>query len=181
MPKLDGAQATSIIRQFDHLTPIISMTVNSAPNDIMYYYSQGMNDVLPKPFTKQSLLAMIDKHLMHLKAFTMVHTVARGPGIPPMSDEKLERALAVSSQQQPLLFSGAPHDDATFDFSNPLASMGVSDDFYTMFLQSIEGNHILEAIPEEAQPFVDAAKRSIEEVEVEMVPGTKKPRFELIE
>ena len=41
MPKLDGISATSMIRQFDHMTPIISMTSNSKPNEIMTYYSSG--------------------------------------------------------------------------------------------------------------------------------------------
>lgn len=41
MPKLDGISATSIIRKFDHLTPIISMTGNSKPNEIMTYFSSG--------------------------------------------------------------------------------------------------------------------------------------------
>jgi osomolarity two-component system response regulator SKN7 len=81
MPKLDGVSATSLIRKFDHMTPIISMTSNSKPNEIMSYYSSGwcypsrsllalyaqacfvvtgMNDILSKPFTKQSLLNMLE-------------------------------------------------------------------------------------------------------------------------
>lgn len=60
MPKLDGISATSLIRQFDHMTPIISMTSNSKPNEIMTYYSHGMNDILPKPFTKEGLLSMLE-------------------------------------------------------------------------------------------------------------------------
>ena len=60
MPKLDGVSATSLIRQFDHMTPIISMTSNSKPQEIMTYYSHGMNDILPKPFTKEGLLSMLE-------------------------------------------------------------------------------------------------------------------------
>lgn len=41
MPKLDGVSATSLIRQFDPMTPIISMTSNSKPNEILTYYSHG--------------------------------------------------------------------------------------------------------------------------------------------
>src|ERR1700742_2846067 len=41
MPKLDGISATSLIRKFDAMTPIISMTSNSKPNEIMTYYSSG--------------------------------------------------------------------------------------------------------------------------------------------
>jgi CheY-like chemotaxis protein len=60
MPKLDGVSATSLIRKFDQGTPIISMTSNSKPNEIMTYYSSGMNDILPKPFTKEGLLDMLE-------------------------------------------------------------------------------------------------------------------------
>ena len=60
MPKLDGVSATSLIRQFDHMTPIISMTSNSKPSEIIKYYSSGMNDILPKPFTKDGLLDMLE-------------------------------------------------------------------------------------------------------------------------
>lgn len=79
MPKLDGVSATSMIRQFDHMTPIISMTSNSKPAEIMSYYASGeylvssitrrrrinspdtgMNDILPKPFTKEGLFDMLD-------------------------------------------------------------------------------------------------------------------------
>lgn len=67
MPNLDGVSATSLIRQFDPLTPIISMTSNVESGDVMTYFSHGMNDILPKPFTKDGLLGMLEKHLMHLK------------------------------------------------------------------------------------------------------------------
>ena len=60
MPKLDGVSATSLIRQFDHMTPIISMTSNSKPAEIIKYYSSGMNDILPLPFTKDGLLEMLE-------------------------------------------------------------------------------------------------------------------------
>ena len=60
MPKLDGISATSLIRQFDPMTPIISMTSNAKPTEVIKYYSSGMNDILPKPFTKDGLLGMLE-------------------------------------------------------------------------------------------------------------------------
>jgi osomolarity two-component system response regulator SKN7 len=76
MPKLDGVSATSMIRKFDLQTPIISMTSSSRPTEIMTYYSSGpsvrllflccrlcgagMNDILPKPFTKDGLLEVLE-------------------------------------------------------------------------------------------------------------------------
>lgn len=42
------------------MTPIISMTSQSQPNEVIKYYSSGMNDVLPKPFTKYDLLGKLE-------------------------------------------------------------------------------------------------------------------------
>ncbi|THH32272.1 hypothetical protein EUX98_g1922 [Antrodiella citrinella] len=61
MPKLDGISATSLIRQFDDMTPIISVTSNSLPSEILTYYSSGMNDVLPKPFTRDGLYNILER------------------------------------------------------------------------------------------------------------------------
>jgi osomolarity two-component system response regulator SKN7 len=60
MPKLDGVSATSMIRQFDNMTPIISMTSNSRPQEVLKYLDSGMNDILSKPFTKDSLIDILE-------------------------------------------------------------------------------------------------------------------------
>ncbi|KAF9119218.1 kinase-regulated stress-responsive transcription factor skn7 [Mortierella sp. 14UC] len=71
MPKLDGVSATTQIRQFDAMTPIISMTSNTTNNDIMTYFANGMNDILAKPFSKAGLLNMLEKHCQHLRYLKM--------------------------------------------------------------------------------------------------------------
>lgn len=129
MPKLDGVSATSLIRQFDHMTPIISMTSNSKPNEIIKYYSSGMNDVLPKPFTRDGLLDMLEKHLMHLKVIQTMSKVPRSVGIPPLSDAGFDQALQMQMQMP-----GGGEDDGKI---NPLAGMGLTDDQYTMILQNL--------------------------------------------
>lgn len=40
----------------------------------------GMDDVLPKPFTKKSLLDMLEKHLVHLKSIPPA--IDSGPAVP---------------------------------------------------------------------------------------------------
>ncbi|EJD02158.1 uncharacterized protein FOMMEDRAFT_109355 [Fomitiporia mediterranea MF3/22] len=129
MPKLDGISATSLIRQFDHMTPIISMTSNSKPNEIMTYYSHGMNDILPKPFTKEGLLSMLEKHLTHLKTIQQLSKVPRSVGIPPLSDSQFDQALMVTASQS------APDEEG--GKINPLAGMGLSDEEYAQILQGI--------------------------------------------
>ncbi|KAJ3500294.1 hypothetical protein NMY22_g19302 [Coprinellus aureogranulatus] len=107
MPKLDGVSATNMIRKFDQGSPIIAMTSNSKPNEIMTYYSSGMNDILPKPFSKQGLFDMLEKHLTHLKNMQqMSRNIPRGPGIPPLSDLNFEQALMQNASPGQLSLSG---------------------------------------------------------------------------
>ena len=63
MPNLDGATATSIVRNFDKQTPIIAMTGNIDDQDLLTYLQHGMNDVLAKPFTRNDLHSMLVRHL----------------------------------------------------------------------------------------------------------------------
>ncbi|KAF8337425.1 CheY-like superfamily [Cantharellus anzutake] len=44
MPRLDGISATTLIRKFDQMTPIISMTTNSKPAEVETYYSNGVTN-----------------------------------------------------------------------------------------------------------------------------------------
>ncbi|KAG7924584.1 hypothetical protein KL925_005204 [Ogataea polymorpha] len=62
MPNLDGASATSVIRSFDVDTPIIAMTGNYQHQDLVTYLNHGMTDILAKPFTKNDLYNILEKH-----------------------------------------------------------------------------------------------------------------------
>jgi osomolarity two-component system response regulator SKN7 len=63
----------------------------------MEYYSSGMNDILPKPFTKEGLLDMLEKHLMHLKVMQQMTVVPRSVGVPPLSDANFEQVLMTNA------------------------------------------------------------------------------------
>ena len=60
MPKLDGCSATSMIRQFNRVTPIVAVTSNIKPTQIMSYFTAGMNDVLGKPFAKAEVIEILE-------------------------------------------------------------------------------------------------------------------------
>ncbi|KAL3426262.1 HSF-type DNA-binding protein [Phlyctema vagabunda] len=67
MPHLDGVSATVCIREIRPQLPIIAMTSNIRLDDIDMYFRYGMNDVLPKPFTKEGMLRALEKNLPHFK------------------------------------------------------------------------------------------------------------------
>ncbi|KAJ7924754.1 hypothetical protein B0H13DRAFT_1601453 [Mycena leptocephala] len=122
MPKMDGISATSMIRKFDPQTPIISMTSSSRPTDIMTYFSSGMNDILPKPFTRDGLLDVLKKHLAHLtviKQQMVTSMVPRPPNAPPSNNMGFGNA------------SGGGTD--------LLASMAITDEEYNRMLMDILG------------------------------------------
>jgi osomolarity two-component system response regulator SKN7 len=113
MPNLDGVSATSLIRQFDAMTPIISMTGNSRPDEVLTYFSHGMNDVLPKPFTKEGMLSMLEKHLLHLK------NIHQNPGSAPTSGQ---------------LDSFDPETFDPMTSENPFVTLGISNEDYLNIL-----------------------------------------------
>lgn len=63
IPQLDGLSATELIRKFDTGTPIVAMTSNVTTSDVDKYYRHGMTDILPKPFTRDDLVQLLDLHL----------------------------------------------------------------------------------------------------------------------
>ncbi|TKY85345.1 hypothetical protein EX895_005507 [Sporisorium graminicola] len=158
MPNLDGMSATSLIRQFDPSTPIISMTSNSGPSELINYMSSGMTDILPKPFTKEGLLNMLEKHLLHLKAAQREHRAASTDqggaggaahmatsgsagtgsggggtkgGVSPL-DNPNHIGTGVTPSNGDL--TGTESDS---DGVNPLAGMGFTDEEYVAMLQNL--------------------------------------------
>ncbi|KAJ4375003.1 kinase-regulated stress-responsive transcription factor skn7 [Neocucurbitaria cava] len=95
MPNLDGVSACHLIRQFD-TTPIVAMTSNIRSDDISMYFQHGMNDVLPKPFTKEGLLHMLEKHLVHLKK-----PLAGGEGMAAPQPVQIARQLVLKEEDSP--------------------------------------------------------------------------------
>ncbi|KAF8903789.1 CheY-like superfamily [Mucidula mucida] len=63
MPRIDGVAATSLIRRFNHAIVIVGMTSHVQPAAVVAYYAAGMNDVLTKPFGRDGLRAVLDRHL----------------------------------------------------------------------------------------------------------------------
>ena len=84
-----------------------------------------MNDVLAKPFTKNGLFGILDKHLMHLKAIQLFAEVPRSFGLPPLSDQGEVDAVVMGAAQW-------THEER---LRNPLAAMGWSDETYQIILQ----------------------------------------------
>jgi len=125
-----------------------------------------MNDILPKPFTKEGLFDMLDvciffsliaepsligvclflsdfveqKHLMHLKAIQQQQLnskVPRSIGIPPMSDPSFENAMTIQAQASADLSQQLGMSIDDDGKINPFAGMGLTDEQYNHILQRI--------------------------------------------
>ncbi|CAL3971835.1 unnamed protein product [Diplocarpon coronariae] len=107
MPHLDGVSATVCIREMTPQLPIIAMTSNIRADDIDMYFRYGMNDVLPKPFTKEGMLRALEKHLPHFKRNA---SFPPGPGGPPMPQSGF---ATPNTAQAPLGLNTGPLSSAT--------------------------------------------------------------------
>ncbi|KAK5082107.1 kinase-regulated stress-responsive transcription factor skn7 [Lithohypha guttulata] len=121
MPNLDGVSACHIIRQFDR-TPIVAMTSNIRSDDIQMYFQHGMDDVLPKPFTRKSLLDMLEKHLMHMKKIPE----GMAPPAPVGVNPSLTTHPPNSRSVQDDMSQGASPAGSTGTWNSPSQYSGVS-------------------------------------------------------
>ncbi|KAJ7246894.1 HSF-type DNA-binding-domain-containing protein [Mycena haematopus] len=138
MPKLDGISATSMIRKFDPQTPIISMTSSSRPTEIMTYYSSGMNDILPKPFTRDGLLGVLEKHLAHLTLIRQqISTTSPQPSVSSESPPLFNNTPMVSSPDSDLGYGPTSPNTAADDRRNIFAGMGIADEDYDRLFADI--------------------------------------------
>ena len=66
MPKMDGYEATQIIREFDELKelPIVAVTALN-PEDWDRAIEAGCNEVVPKPVDFQRLKTVVSRHIGH--------------------------------------------------------------------------------------------------------------------
>ncbi len=62
MPLMDGMDATRAIRAQGNNIPIIALTASVLQQDVENCKSSGMNDVLPKPFTREDLISVLGKY-----------------------------------------------------------------------------------------------------------------------
>lgn len=87
MPEMDGFEATLAIRAFEKHSgripaPIIALTAHVAGADNAWQQS-GMNDYLTKPFTLETLSAVIAKHLERGGGGTPIEPAVTGDEPPP--------------------------------------------------------------------------------------------------
>lgn len=65
MPKMDGKEATSLIRAYDpnSNTPIIAVTAHALAGDAKAILESGLDDYMSKPLRKAELFHKLDQHL----------------------------------------------------------------------------------------------------------------------
>lgn len=76
MPKLDGIEATKIIRKMDGTTskiPIVAITAHAESEDRMKCLDAGMSDYISKPFTKGILNEVLSKWIKTNSSASLTH------------------------------------------------------------------------------------------------------------
>lgn len=63
MPKMDGVEATLLLRNLDQNIPIIAQTAFTQKHELERIIKAGVNEVMPKPILKNSLIKIFDKYL----------------------------------------------------------------------------------------------------------------------
>jgi CheY-like chemotaxis protein len=67
MPKMDGIDATKIIRSLNYVCPIVALTANAVAGQADMFLSNGFNDFISKPIDIRVLDAVLNKHIRNKK------------------------------------------------------------------------------------------------------------------
>jgi osomolarity two-component system, response regulator SKN7 len=96
----------------------------------------GMNDVLPKPFTKEGLLAMLEKHLAHLKKPHPGMPVDQmGSGVQPMA----AGAARVKDEDSP---AKSPTTGSNWNSPNQMPGVSpVGSNMTDEYMNAVQGHH----------------------------------------
>jgi PAS domain S-box-containing protein len=85
MPRMDGIEATKLIRKFDKSTPIIALTAHQQLEENDPCIEAGMNDFVPKPFHIDNLKRVLNQWLNDLQKNTPpAHTKQKTYPLPDM-------------------------------------------------------------------------------------------------
>lgn len=63
MPRMDGLEATKIIKSFRSDLPVVALTAYAMTNDKEYILGAGCDDYVSKPFTQEELIAKVRKFI----------------------------------------------------------------------------------------------------------------------
>jgi len=63
MPEMDGLDATRIIKEVNHDTPIIALSAYAFEENIKQAKQAGCDDFMAKPFRVEDLIEMVRKHI----------------------------------------------------------------------------------------------------------------------
>ena len=63
MPEMDGLDATRIIKEVDHDTPIIALSAYAFEENIRQAKAAGCDEFMAKPFRVEDLIEMVRKYI----------------------------------------------------------------------------------------------------------------------
>ncbi|GAA4112027.1 ATP-binding protein [Aquimarina addita] len=63
MPGISGIEATKLIREFDKEIPIVALTAVTLDDNLDEFYTNGFNDIIPKPYKTEEFFTKLHKAL----------------------------------------------------------------------------------------------------------------------
>ncbi len=171
MPKMSGYEVCQKIREQYEATelPVVMLTAKNQVDDLIAGFEAGANDYLPKPFSKNELLARIQTHLRLAKVSTsyarfVPHEILHFLGKESIVDVKLgdqvegEMTILFTDIRSFTSLTEKMSPKESFDFVNDLQSeVGPIIRKSNGFIDKYIGDAIMAVFPERADDAVQAA------------------------
>ena len=107
MPKMDGLEVLSRLREMGCRTPILLLTAKGAVEDRVAGLDLGADDYLPKPFVMEEFLARVRAMLRRREAFTLpkleyrlMEVLIRNQGIYLSSEDLLVKVWGYNTEAE---------------------------------------------------------------------------------
>jgi CheY-like chemotaxis protein/HPt (histidine-containing phosphotransfer) domain-containing protein len=186
MPKMDGIEATKIIRSMGYKKPIVALTANAVRGQADVFLGNGFDDYIFKPIDIRELNAILNKLIRDVQAPEIIEAAKKNAVSEQFSEDELEPSISPNLAEVftrdalkalAVLEESSKKDDynnkdnmrayiiSVHGIKNALANIGKTDLSATAKkLEQAGREEKIDVISSETPAFIDSLRAVVEEV-----------------
>jgi CheY-like chemotaxis protein/HPt (histidine-containing phosphotransfer) domain-containing protein len=186
MPKMDGIEATKIMRSMGYERPIVALTANAVAGQADIFLGNGFDDFISKPIDIRQLNTVLNKLIRDKQAQEVIETARRQkeqspdsspktprPGIDPRFAEIFARDANKSLAALDAIIERGAYDENdvrtyvihTHGMKSALANIGKMDlSAVALKLEQLGRNNNIEVITSETPAFLSVLRAFVDEI-----------------
>jgi CheY-like chemotaxis protein len=186
MPKMDGIEATKIIRGLGYTQPIVALTANAVRGQADIFLGNGFNDYIFKPIDIRELNAILNKLIRDVQPPEVIEAARKNAANEPLPDDEPQPlisanlaevftrdALKVLAELEKISQKGnyahthslRAYIIGVHGIKNALASVGKTDLSGTaLMLEQAGRDEKIDILKAETPAFIESLRAAVEEI-----------------